>query len=76
MRRYCDCEGWRKNINMVIDPGLLESIKSNGQIPAFCWEPFMFCPWCGDRLQYSNGIKYGDFEKVGRNMAKPDFVWK
>jgi len=47
---FCACAAWEPNIKHVNDPIILQSARSGGSYQ-YKGQPFVFCPWCGERLK-------------------------
>lgn len=48
METRCDCPDWGEQIQKINGPIVLASIRAGKDL--YDGKPFVFCPWCGDRL--------------------------
>ena len=53
----CNCKDWKPNIDIIDSYIVMDSIHVWGNKAGYTGKPFLFCPWCGDKLKKEKAKK-------------------
>lgn len=47
----CTCKDWEPSMAKINGPIILQQLRAGHAVPADHFNPFKFCPWCGNRAR-------------------------